>query len=72
MMIQSNYEINVARLFKKPLDREPRYYHYCKIELGNVMPDDASKKLQELKELFSGDYKLTMYKVDCYAKEIEL
>ena len=46
MMVESNYEINVAKKGKKPFDDVERYYHYCRIELGFMMSADAIEKLQ--------------------------
>lgn len=72
MMIQSNYEINVSRLYKKPLDKEARYHHYCKIELGSDLPEVISEKVHELREIFPEDFKLDLMHIECYGKEIEL
>ena len=71
MMIQSNYEINVSRLIKKPLDREPHYYHYCKIELGWARKEEAEAKLHELREFFPEDFKLQLMFVECFGKGVE-
>ena len=71
MMIESNYEINVAKKGKRAFDDVERYYHYCRIELGFMMPDDAKEKLHELRELFPKEFKLTLSYVDCRSKQIE-
>ena len=71
MMVESNYEINVAKKWKKPFDDVERYYHYCKIELGFMMSADAIEKLHELREFFPEEFKLTLSHVDCHSKQIE-
>ena len=72
MMIQSNYEINVSRLFKKPLDENAHYYHYCKIELGWNSEKNATEKFNELRKLFPDDFELELMHVECYGKKVEL
>ena len=71
MMIPSNYEINVAKLQKKPLDPVLRYYHYCRIELGDIGELEATDKLHQLRNFFPECFKLTLSRVECGGKEIK-
>ena len=71
MMIPSNYKINVAKLQKKPLEPVLRYYHYCRIELGDTSELDAVDKLHQLRKFFPPEFKLTLSRVECGGKEIE-
>lgn len=71
MMIGGNFEINVSRLEKRYHDKEARYRHYCKIELGSIMPKEAADKLHELREFFPEDYKLSLMHVNCVGEYVE-
>jgi len=59
MMIESNYEINVAK----------NGIHYCRIELGNIMNPVA--KFDELRKFFPSEYQLTLMRVSCIGKGIK-
>lgn len=60
MMIENNYSINVSKMETRA-DHVPRYYHYCKIELGNMLPDKAKKKFWDICTRFpSVDFELTL------------
>ena len=71
MMIPSNYEINVAKLQKKPMEPVAHYYHYCRIELGDISKLDATDKLHQLRKFFPEEFKLTLSCVECKGMEIE-
>lgn len=75
MMIPCNYEINVAKENDARKNRwSPRgLEHYCRIELGDVMPEVAKEKFLELKQMFPEDkFELTLYQVTCGGKEVEV
>ena len=62
MMIPNNYEINVAR-------KTPQYMHgkhYCNIELGDILEENAIEIYKELCEIFPDDFLLDLHKVTCY------
>ena len=65
MMIPSNYEINVAYCVGNSC------VHFCKIELGQTLPELAKQKFHELRRIFPEDYKLTLEQIECYGKPIE-
>ena len=67
MMIESNYEINVAKEFK------PGFYeHYCRIELGFMLPRTLKLKFNEIQEKFpSPEFHLELHYVECHAKTIK-
>ena len=70
MQIPNNYSINVARLETKN-DMVPRHYHYCQIELGNCMGDEAREKFWDICNRFpSEEFDLTLEIVKCSAKTI--
>lgn len=65
MTIENNYNINVAKLETKG-DRVPRYYHYCRIELGNAYPEEAKEKFWDICNRFpSSEFELTLHYVKC-------
>lgn len=61
MSIESNYEINVTKNGK----------HYCKIELGWCLPENAKRKFAELKAVFGAGYELTMEYWECVGHPVE-
>ena len=66
MMIESNYEINIAKLYDQPSYYKPLYTHYARVELGNISERDALNKYEELTEIFPKDkFKLTLMRVSC-------
>ena len=72
MMIESNYEINVARACGKGWDGEEMYSHYCRIELGWTLPKTAREKFSEIAERFPApEFHLQLMYVDCRGKELE-
>lgn len=69
MMIPSNYEINVAT----PSDRNAKYgRHYCLIELGEVLPDEAIEKFRFIKGIFPDDWNITLHEITCYGREVKV
>lgn len=71
MMIPCNYYINVAKKTEYPMNH-PRYVHYCKIELGDLMKDEAWKRYEELKEIFNGNkWHISLYYVKCSGQILE-
>lgn len=71
MMIENNYSIDVAKMEIKA-DHIQRYYHYCRIELGNMLPDEAKEKFREICSLFSRwEFGLTLNYIECSSKTIE-
>lgn len=71
MMIPSNYEINVAKKQMKPFDFEERYYHYCRIELGDIGKLEAIDKLHQLRKFFPKEFKLSLMHVNCSGEGVE-
>ena len=72
MMIECNYEINVARTFRKGWDGNDFYEHYCRIELGWMMPKSAREKFREIAERFPApEFHLELMYVECHGKSIE-
>ena len=71
MMIPSNYEINVARLQKKPMEPVAHYYHYCRIELGDIGQLEAVDKFHQLRKFFPEEFKLTLSHVECKGMEVD-
>lgn len=75
MMIPCNYEINVAKENDRLKNRwSPRgLEHYCRIELGDVMPEVAKEKFLEMKQMFPEEkFELTLYSVKCSGSEVEV
>ena len=68
MMIPSNYEINVATA---PEKNAAYGRHYCRIELGDCLPDVAKEKFRFIKGIFPDDWNITLYEVRCSGREIE-
>jgi len=67
MMIPCNYYINVAKRTQK----YPSGIHYCRIELGDVTEEKANEQFDQLRKVFdSYIFKLRLYKVICYGKEV--
>jgi hypothetical protein len=70
-----NYEINIAKKEKHPRSRVPRYQHWGRVDLGMIMEDQAVVKLNELRlaleTLGSGDFELTLWKVNNYSTEVK-
>lgn len=64
--IQPNYEINVSKK-----GNEGRWYHYCRIELGYRLRDEAVNRLEELRKIFGDEYKLELCYWDCQGRIIE-
>ena len=68
MTIPCNYWINVATQPTK----DARYGRfYCRIELGDVLPESAKKKFEEIKRFFPDDWVITLNYTECYSKEVE-
>ena len=66
MMVECNYEINVARETGKVY---PKYSHYCKIELGAGLEENALKKFDEIKKRFPyPEFKLSLQYIECYGE----
>lgn len=67
MMIPCNYYINVAKQYN-----DNRYYHFCKIELGDLIKEQAMERCNELFKLFpkSDGWELTLYYVECKGQKI--
>lgn len=68
MTIEPNYEINIA--VKR---NDNRYHHLAKVELGCHLPkiiEDTYKMFEEKFPKEAG-FKLTLYKVECYMKEVQ-
>ena len=65
MTVPCNYEINVA---KETTAYTGKKYmrHYCRIEIGDCLPETAEEKFREIRALFPEDYELTLYAVTCY------
>lgn len=69
MMIESNYEINVAR---QKWDGAELYTRYCRIELGWMLPKTAREKFREIAERFPApEFHLDLMYVDCRGKYVE-
>ena len=67
MQIPNNYEINVAT----PSERNAAYgRHYCRIELGDCLPEKAMEKFQFIKGIFPNDWNISLREIICYGKEI--
>lgn len=64
--IPSNYEINVA----KKAHGCAYGRHYCRIELGQMLPDEAKAKFRELSELFGEEYNLSLTYWKCYGEPV--
>lgn len=72
MQIESNYEINVAKLRNQDKIYPPVYTHYAKIELGGCSKADALYKYEELVNLFPKDtFKLSLTRVTCSGEYIK-
>ena len=67
MQIPRNYEINVAT---QPQKNAAYGRHYCRIELGDCMPEVAMEKFQFIKGIFPADWNITLREIICYGKEI--
>lgn len=66
-MIEDHYEINVARKERKYIDdKEEKYYHFCKIEIGEIIEENVMEKYRIICEKFRApEYKCTLTKVIC-------
>ena len=64
--IPCNFEINVA---KKATDKVS--YHFCRIEIPEVIESEARKKLELIRRIFGDDYNVSMTFWNCYGKPIE-
>jgi hypothetical protein len=73
MMIPSNYEMNIARELADT-GQTPRRVHFCRIELGQLLPDQARTHAQMVAERFppSEGWSVTFSKVTCYADQLPL
>ena len=70
-MIPCNYYVNVAKDSGYRKDK-PYYVHYCTIEFGDCMKDEAWKRYEELKELFNGNkWHLSLNYVRCTGQILE-
>lgn len=70
-MIEDHYEINVSRKEKMIYDMEERYYHFCKIEIGETNEEKAMEKYRIICEKFrTPEYKCTLTKVICRGETI--
>lgn len=67
MMVPCNYEINVAT---QPEKNAAYGRHYCKIELGDCLPEEAMAKFKKLNEKLGDEFRLTLSYVECKSKEI--
>lgn len=67
MQIPRNYEINVAT---EPQKNAAYGKHYCRIELGDCMPEVAMEKFQFIKGIFPADWNITLKEIICYGKEV--
>ena len=74
MMIPSNYYINVARegVYRKDRYNPRGLGHYCRIELGEVLPETAMERFGELKKMFpESEFELKLYYVSCNGREVK-
>lgn len=67
MMIPMNYEINVAT---QPTKNAKYGIHYCRIELGDCLPEVAKEKFRKLNEKLNDEFRLTLSSVSCSSKQI--
>lgn len=67
MMIECNYEITVAT---QPEPNAKYGRHFCRIELGNCLPEEARLRFNILNKKLSDEFTLTLREVTCYSKEI--
>lgn len=68
MTIPSNYEINVATEATK----DAKYgKHFCTIELGSCLPQEAKAKFAQIKGFFPTNWNLTLQEVRCSIWEVE-
>ena len=74
MMIPCNYEINVAKVYERiGWNGKPQYAHYCKIELGDHLPETAEEIFDDICNRFPKKcgFECTLHKVECYSKEVK-
>jgi hypothetical protein len=66
-MIQDNWSINVAQANGTDFRGYPRFVHFCRIELGSLLPDAATEKWNMIVEKFPAaeGWHLHLDKVDC-------
>ena len=70
MMVENNYEINVAREVYE--GKGNLYSHYCKIELGYMFEEKARVKFNDIKKRFPApEFQLELRYVNCYGKVID-
>lgn len=67
MMVEPNYQMNIARQYN-----DGRYHHYCDIELGCIGGDIAKERYAEFCERFPKNegWLISLDKVSCSAETI--
>ena len=65
MMVPEHYEVNIARKEKHALEEEEHYYHFFKIEINEVWPQEKIDEKWEaiIKAFPSPEYKCTLMRV---------
>ena len=63
--VPMNYEINVAKKENKD-DQYGR--HFCKIQIPEVLEENAEEKLEFIRKVFGDDFHVSMTRWDCLGK----
>lgn len=67
MMIPMNYEMNVAKQNSKG-----NWIHFCRVEIGDTLPEIAEAKAREIKEMFGKQYKCSLTRVECVGRPVQI
>lgn len=72
MMIQSNFDMNVARSTgRKAFDGDHEYAHYCRIELGPLSQGEAVEKARDIAARFPApEFNVTLQHVECSGRSV--
>lgn len=69
MMVPEHYEVNVARKEKRALEKEEHYYHFCRIEINEILPSIIEERWDVIIKAFpSPQYKCSLIRVKCHGE----
>lgn len=70
-MVPNNYELNIATV-DDPLKPYPSYQHIARVELGQMLPEQALRRYELFRAKFPAEenFILSLRRVTCYGDDI--